>query len=71
MVHGGEFGNHESVNHSIGEYVRGGAHTNTIEGQWSELERPTVARLAHVLGLRPHIELIEAKSNRKQAEASG
>jgi transposase-like protein len=36
---GREFGNHEAVNHSIGEYVRGEAHTNTIEGYFSILKR--------------------------------
>jgi transposase-like protein len=30
---------HESVNHSAGEYVRGEAHTNSIEGAWSLLKR--------------------------------
>jgi len=30
---------HESVNHSISEYVRGVAHTNTIEGFWGQLKR--------------------------------
>lgn len=30
---------HAKVNHSKGEYVRGGAHTNTIEGFWSLLKR--------------------------------
>lgn len=36
---GREFGNHESVNHSIGEYVRGEAHTNTIESYFATLKR--------------------------------
>jgi transposase-like protein len=36
---GGEFDQHESVNHSIGEYVRGDAHTNTIEGYFSIMKR--------------------------------
>ena len=36
---GREFGNHESVNHSIGEYVRGSAHTNTIESYFAILKR--------------------------------
>ncbi len=30
---------HVTVNHSQGEYVRGAAHTNTIEGFWSLLKR--------------------------------
>ena len=30
---------HEAVNHSIGEYVRGMAHTNGIESFWSMLKR--------------------------------
>ena len=36
---GKEFASHETVNHSIGEYVRGDAHTNTIEGYFSILKR--------------------------------
>lgn len=31
--------NHTTVNHSKLEYVRGTAHTNTIEGFWSQLKR--------------------------------
>jgi len=30
---------HTTVNHSRLEYVRGNAHTNTIEGYWSQLKR--------------------------------
>jgi transposase-like protein len=30
---------HQSVNHSIGEYVRGDVHTNTIEGYFSIMKR--------------------------------
>jgi transposase-like protein len=33
------FGSHESVNHTAGEYVRGDAHTNTIEGYFSIFKR--------------------------------
>lgn len=36
---GKSFTNHATVNHSIGEYVRGDAHTNTIEGYFSILKR--------------------------------
>ena len=31
--------NHESVAHSVGEYVRGQAHTNGMESFWSTLKR--------------------------------
>ena len=31
--------NHESVKHSVGEYVRGKAHTNGVESFWSLLKR--------------------------------
>jgi transposase-like protein len=33
------FDQHASVNHSIGEYVRGDVHTNTIEGYFSIFKR--------------------------------
>lgn len=42
------FGNHESVNHSIGEYVRGEAHTNTIEGYFSIMKRGIAGVYHHV-----------------------
>ena len=31
--------NHESVKHSVGEYVRGKAHTNGVESFWATLKR--------------------------------
>ena len=34
--------NHESVKHSVGEYVRGQAHTNGVESFWSMLKRAHV-----------------------------
>jgi hypothetical protein len=36
---GKEFASHEYVNHSAGEYGRGGVHTNTIEGFYSIFKR--------------------------------
>jgi transposase-like protein len=39
---------HASVNHSIGEYVRGEVHTNTIEGYFSILKRGIVGTYHHV-----------------------
>jgi transposase-like protein len=47
-VLGPEFARYESVNHSIGEYVRGEAHTNTIENYFSILKRGIVGVYHHV-----------------------
>jgi transposase-like protein len=38
----------DSVNHSIGEYVRGDVHTNTIEGVFSIMKRGIVGVYHHV-----------------------
>lgn len=43
-----EFPLHQSVNHSIGEYVRGDAHTNTIEGYFAVLKRGITGTYHHV-----------------------
>ncbi len=45
---GGEFILHASVNHSIGEYVRGDIHTNTIEGYFSIMKRGIYGTFHHV-----------------------
>ncbi|MFZ1992318.1 MAG: IS1595 family transposase, partial [Alphaproteobacteria bacterium] len=42
------FASHETVNHGIGEYVRGDAHTNTIEGYFSILKRGITGTYHHV-----------------------
>ena len=42
------FKKHEVVNHGIGEYVRGDAHTNTVEGYFSILKRGIVGTYHHV-----------------------
>lgn len=39
MPIGKDFAEHHAVNHGIGEYVRGDAHTNTIEGYFSIFKR--------------------------------
>lgn len=44
----GMFASHETVNHGIGEYVRGNAHTNTIEGYFSILKRGITGVYHHV-----------------------
>ena len=43
-----EFPGHESVNHSIGDYVRGDVHTNTIEGYFSITKRGITGVYHHV-----------------------
>jgi hypothetical protein len=45
---GKEFDRHETINHSADEYVRGDAHTNTIEGYFSILKRGIVGTFHHV-----------------------
>ena len=45
---GREFPNHEAVNHSINEYVRGDVHTNTIEGYFSIMKRGISGVYHHV-----------------------
>ncbi len=47
-LHGSHFAKHETVNHSIDEYVRGPAHTNTVEGYFSILKRGIVGTYHHV-----------------------
>ena len=41
------FAAHETVTHSKGEYVRGEAHTNTIEGVFSIFKRGMVGVYQH------------------------
>ena len=44
----GLFPKHETINHAIGEYVRGEAHTNTVEGYFSILKRGITGTYHHV-----------------------
>jgi transposase-like protein len=45
---GHDFASHGTSNHSIGEYVRGNIHTNTIEGYFSILKRGIFGTFHHV-----------------------
>jgi len=45
---GPEFAQHEVVNHSAGEYVRGDVHTNTVESYFSILKRGLIGTYHHV-----------------------
>lgn len=40
--------NHHAVNHSINEYVRGDAHTNTVEGVFSHFKRSIYGTFFHI-----------------------
>ena len=39
---------HEAVHHSVGEYVRGKAHTNGVESFWAALKRGIEASFFHI-----------------------
>lgn len=45
---GREFASHDRLNHTRKEYVRGNAHTNTVEGYFSILKRGLVGTFHHV-----------------------
>jgi transposase-like protein len=47
IVLGKEFASHQSVKHGKGEYVRGKAHTNTVEGYFSLLKRGLIGTYHH------------------------
>lgn len=64
-----EFAKHESVNHGAGEYVRGGAHTNTIEAYFSILKRGIVGTYHHVSQqhLKRYLAEFDFRHNRRIA----
>jgi transposase-like protein len=66
---GSEFERHESVNHGAGEYVRGGAHTNTIEGYFSILKRGIHGVYHHVSQqhLKRYLAEFDFRYNRRSA----
>ena len=45
---GKDFADHQTVNHSKKEYVRGNASTNTVEGYFSLLKRGLTGTYHHV-----------------------
>jgi transposase-like protein len=56
---GTEFARHEAVNHGIEEYVRGDAHSNTVEGYFSILKRGVIGTFHHVSEAHLHRYLAE------------
>jgi hypothetical protein len=63
---GREFPRHQSVNHSIGEYVRGDVHTNTIEGYFSIFKRGINGVYHHVS--RQHLKRYFAEFDFRYSE---
>ena len=63
------FASHQVVNHSIGEYVRGDAHTNTIEGYFSILKRGIIGTYHHVSGehLKRYLAEFDFRYNNREA----
>jgi hypothetical protein len=51
--------NHQTVNHSAGEYVRGNVHTNTVEGYFGLLKRGLNGVYQHVSPKHLHFYLTE------------
>ena len=56
---GKEFARHEAVNHGIEEYVRGDAHSNTVEGFFSILKRGVIGTYHHISEAHLHRYLAE------------
>ena len=51
---GKDFAAHETVDHGKGEYARGDAHTNTVEGFFSQLKRSLDGTHHHVSAKHLH-----------------
>lgn len=60
---------HHSVNHSIGEYVRGDVHTNTVEGYFSIMKRGITGVYHHVSA--QHLKRYLAEFDFRYNERSG
>ena len=56
---GEKFASHKTVNHSAKEYVRGDAHTNTVEGFFSIFKRGIYGTYHHVSAAHLHRYLAE------------
>jgi transposase-like protein len=66
---GSLFPKSDTVNHSIGEYVRGDVHTNTIEGYFSILKRGITGTYHHVSAkhLKRYLAEFDFRYNERQA----
>jgi transposase-like protein len=70
---GREFPRHETINHSINEYVRGDVHTNTIEGYFSIMKRGITGVYHHVSPqhLKRYLAEFDFRYNARQALGVG
>ncbi len=59
---------HDTVNHSVDEWVRGDVHTNTIEGVWSLFKRSIVGSYHHmsVKHLDKYLDEVEWRYNNRR-----
>ena len=62
---------HESVAHSVGEYVRGMAHTNGMESFWSLLKRGYIGVFHHFTWKHTHRYLAEFEARWSLGKLSG
>ncbi len=58
---------HETVNHSIEEWVRGDIHTNSVENVWSLLKRSIIGAYHHisVKHLNAYLDELEWRFNNR------
>jgi transposase-like protein len=68
---GSGFSGHEAVNHSAGEYVRGEAHTNTLEGYFSIFKRGVKGVYQHCGEQHLHRYLAEFEFRYNNRSAAG
>jgi transposase-like protein len=66
---GKEFARHETVNHGIGEYVRGPFHSNTVEGYFSLLKRGVIGTYHSIseAHLRRYLAEFDFRYNHREA----
>ncbi|WP_419554672.1 IS1595 family transposase [Candidatus Poriferisodalis sp.] len=64
---------HEVVAHSVGEYVRGMAHTNGIESFWALMKRGYAGTFHHMSAkhLHRYVAEFEARHNQRVTAAKG
>lgn len=62
---------HRSVNHSIGEYVRGQVHTNGIESFWALLKRGYYGIFHHITWKHLHRYLAEFETRWNMGDING